>query len=686
MLCVGGNAWADEERTLVYSNDFEESSDWTSNGNTSAQSGREWMVNPGVTTANTFESNVIGCGSYGGDHGLCSPAFSIANDITIVDVEMKFKMDGCTGGKSSGIEFIQPTGVTIGNGYISSGTPLFAISASASGNGYWGTIKVGGNDYTSTLNQTGTFENNNLNRNTTGIVVLSARFNFTTKETTFTLKKTDGTTLVESTTVAFANTEATSLSKIYLHAGKSYGGVTIDDVYVYSVKTTDTYADYTVHFVDQNGDMVKEDETRSGLVNETVNANSADVNDIVTDNAKYVYANDGGGVKVTSDGKAEMTITYTKYGKYTYTVNAVDESNNTLATLATANLYEGETADLVWNKYIQVDGQWYVTSENTFKETATEAGTKDVVYKPADIAYFFEMENLTRTGGAYLTEESASYSGNARLRISKGSTHYTPALTEGMYTLTIGCANSNSSESEVYVYTRSNDGTLSEKLYTHKAPKGNTTLKCDIAVPEGYSIAFNGNEGSYNNNARMDYMILTPAKFEKSISAAGYATLYTDKALDFSETGLKAYVAVENGDEVSFNEVTTIPAETGVLLKGDQGNYSIPVVASADAAESALVGVLEATEVAAPIYVLLNGEQGVGFYKTTAAFTVGANTAYLPGTASARSFIGFRNEATGIKALTTIELDGKVYNMNGQRVAAPQKGLYIVNGKKTIIK
>ena len=226
-------------------------------------------------------------------------------------------------------------------------------------------------------------------------------------------------------------------------------------------------------------------------------------------------------------------------------------SNNTLATLATANPYEGETADLVWNKYIQVDGQWYVTSENTFKETATEAGSKNVVYKLADIAYFFEMENLTRTGGAYLTEESASYSGNARLRISRGSTHYTPALAEGVYTLTIGCANSNASASEVYVYTRSSDGTLSEKLYTHTATNGNTTLKCDIAVPEGYSIAFNGNEGNYNNNARMDYMILTPAKFEKSISAAGYATLYTDKALDFSETGLTAYVAVENGDEVS---------------------------------------------------------------------------------------------------------------------------------------
>jgi hypothetical protein len=30
--------------------------------------------------------------------------------------------------------------------------------------------------------------------------------------------------------------------------------------------------------------------------------------------------------------------------------------------------------------------------------------------------------------------------------------------------------------------------------------------------------------------------------------------------------------------------------------------------------------------------------------------------------------------------------DGAVYNLRGQRVAQPQKGLYIMNGKKTIVK
>ena len=231
---MGVSAWADEVKTTVYSNDFETSSDWTANGKTDG-----WRVNPGNTTANTFGSKVIGNGSGTGDMGLLSPAFGIdPEEVSIVDVEMKFKIDACTSGKSSGIEFVQPSGVTIGSGYISAGTPFFAITASATGNGYFGSIQVNGENKTTALNiASGTYENNLLNRNTTGIVVLNARFNFTTKEATYTMKKTDGTTLIASTTVAFRDATATTLDKIFIHAGKSYGGVTIDDVVVSSVET-----------------------------------------------------------------------------------------------------------------------------------------------------------------------------------------------------------------------------------------------------------------------------------------------------------------------------------------------------------------------------------------------------------------------------------------------------------------
>ena len=176
----------------------------------------------------------------------------------------------------------------------------------------------------------------------------------------------------------------------------------------------------------------------------------------------------------------------------------------------------------------------------------------------------------------------------------------------------------------------------------------------------------------------------------KGISAAGYATYCTPYDLNFEGTGVTAYIAKLSGSEVSFEEVKNAPANEGLLLKAAEGTYKLPMeLSSTDVTGNALVGVLVDTEVAAGSFVLLNGTPGVGFYKTKNAFTVGANTAYLPAqVAPAREFIGFGDDTTtGIDAMDNGKLTmDNVYNLNGQRVVAPAKGLYIVNGKKVILK
>jgi hypothetical protein len=96
-----------------------------------------------------------------------------------------------------------------------------------------------------------------------------------------------------------------------------------------------------------------------------------------------------------------------------------------------------------------------------------------------------------------------------------------------------------------------------------------------------------------------------------------------------------------------------VPAGEGLLLKGADNTYTIPVCATTpDPIENAFIGVINETTVSgAGIFVLMNGAKGIGFYKTTAeSFTVGANTAYLPANIvpAARTFIGFDNETTGI--------------------------------------
>ena len=50
-------------------------------------------------------------------------------------------------------------------------------------------------------------------------------------------------------------------------------------------------------------------------------------------------------------------------------------------------------------------------------------------------------------------------------------------------------------------------------------------------------------------------------------------------------------------------------------------------------------------------------------------------------------YIQYNGEPTGINTAKVVSLKGaEVYNLNGQRVQSAQKGLYIVNGRKVVIK
>ena len=72
-----------------------------------------------------------------------------------------------------------------------------------------------------------------------------------------------------------------------------------------------------------------------------------------------------------------------------------------------------------------------------------------------------------------------------------------------------------------------------------------------------------------------------------------------------------------------------------------------------------------------------------------ATMTLGAFKAYLPKSALPSSVHGLTFEfgdATGIQGLGLDEQDGRIYNLAGQRVAKAQKGIFIVNGKKVVIK
>ena len=88
-------------------------------------------------------------------------------------------------------------------------------------------------------------------------------------------------------------------------------------------------------------------------------------------------------------------------------------------------------------------------------------------------------------------------------------------------------------------------------------------------------------------------------------------------------------------------------------------------------------------------YVLNNKSAGVGFYRLSDAGFITAGKAYLTysGTQS-RDFMAWDiDDATAVESLDCGQTDGGVYyDMQGRRTPKPAKGLYILNGKKVMIR
>lgn len=201
------------------------------------------------------------------------------------------------------------------------------------------------------------------------------------------------------------------------------------------------------------------------------------------------------------------------------------------------------------------------------------------------------------------------------------------------------------------------------------------------------------NGGYYNFNG----LVYTVTQPEVTISEAGYAAYSHLEAIDFTKTeGLTAYIINENdGENATLQEVQKVPANTGVVLKGEPGTYTLHQ--TAEATDDVSANLLKATSFTGAVvtdgtfYVLANKSQGVGFYKLADDNKVKANKAYLIYTASqAKEFIGFAGETTGIHNVNTVVKEDKaVYTLSGVKMNSNGKlpqGVYIINGKKHIIK
>lgn len=174
-------------------------------------------------------------------------------------------------------------------------------------------------------------------------------------------------------------------------------------------------------------------------------------------------------------------------------------------------------------------------------------------------------------------------------------------------------------------------------------------------------------------------------------NASGYCTLTINAPLTIE--GATAYYAKDkNNGSATAVKITNPAAKTPMLIKGDVSTkYLFAVAASGtdysseNAFKAGTGAALESTTDGKYNYIL-NG----GVFKAANGQTVGTNKAYLQlsSQAGARGALIFDNEEeTGINIVTaSTENVNAYYNLNGQRITSPSKGLYIVNGRKVIMK
>ena len=183
------------------------------------------------------------------------------------------------------------------------------------------------------------------------------------------------------------------------------------------------------------------------------------------------------------------------------------------------------------------------------------------------------------------------------------------------------------------------------------------------------------------------------ASYEMTVNSYKASTLMLpfDAALP---DGVSAWTLnYTSGDKVTATTASSITANTPVLVNANEGTYTFTAtdatINPVSQATGALTGVYTSTSVPASSYILwANASNPIGFYKSNSS-TVAPYRAYLTaeGAGARMSIVFGGNEETGVNAVhgEGLMVNG-YYNLAGQRVSNPSKGLYIVNGKKVAIK
>ena len=230
---------------------------------------------------------------------------------------------------------------------------------------------------------------------------------------------------------------------------------------------------------------------------------------------------------------------------------------------------------------------------------------------------------------------------------------------------------------------------------------------CILYVPYGAKETYASTSGW---SAFTNIVELEPETTEVTITINQYgsATYCSPFALDFSNVeGLKAYSAIgykPSTQVVTLARVMTAGAGQGVFIKGEPGEYTVPVIDNFDEYTlNMLVGTLKPTTVNATDgtmsnykFTIAEGDEAPMFYPFEDNTTFSAGKAYLQIptawlTVAAQKSVSVRfddGETTGVDEIAGECTEGKyIYDLQGRKINdITESGIYIIDGKRVLVK
>ena len=385
------------------------------------------------------------------------------------------------------------------------------------------------------------------------------------------------------------------------------------------------------------------------------------------------------------------------------------------ATLAESDKYTGATATCTVN-IVDPDQQVYsdvITAEDL----------------PATATQYTDFSGVTKTSGAVYAGNSAkNNNGSIQLRSSSSNSGIVATTSGGRIAqIIITWDNSTAKDRQIDIYGNTNPYTSAEELYETSGNTNQGELIGSLAKGET-TLTIEGNYPYVGIRSKDGALYLADITFvwEKveepttgsfSITDAGFATYYTDKAFVMPENVQGGIVTKADKETrqltVSYNYQpgTVVPAKTPIVLKGQKGDYTVNYTTSEETAPAGnmLYGAdnvdadgmtfVEGNNV--KYYKLALGNDGkCGFYwgaADGAAFAYDANHAFLAIDITDASLApeGFSLDGdggtTGVNGIESDNMaDKKIYTATGvyagNSLDKLPKGIYIVNGKKVAVK